>query len=609
MGPPATIVFKLCHNISLEGDLSLAQMELESFIHGKLQPVGRIDSLQELIPDLARLKGLAAVGSFARSGDVQAFLCQAPIACLPELVRKLSFVQRIYCITEETEGVRFWLTCLDEEIKNVTVADAWARTLVVQSIPHYALYELASVVARRSRQVEECGHDLDAMLDALLDRGQDRRGVGLARKALAAHSTTSHLTHDLHYYKAKFFPRLARAALNVSMQALGSESGRILDPFVGSGTTLLEAATLACPAVGLDIDPLSVLISQTKVDLAKIDCQLLLAEAARMAAILERAPGEEPGEAWANADPPIIFPHWLLKNRAMTTERAQELAWEIGVMRRITAGCHTQLRSLSQVLMSDAISRRIRMRFLGTGVGRFSLTWSKSPATGILMRSWSRLARTRVMLAWLEQLVGLQLSGVQAIQGDARALPKEIGEFDILLTSPPYLPASSGRESYARARAPSLIALGIKNRFEIEELEGESVGSMEGGESALDALLEEERALVEWLREDPLRNIKAEPTARYFLDMRRALAEMLRVLRPGGVAVVISGKQSTFYNFATRRPLYVAHSARLLATEAERVGFQVQALHDIQLQKANLNARPRSLDEYYETLIFLRKPA
>jgi len=34
----------------------------------------------------------------------------------------------------------------------------------------------------------------------------------------------------------------------------------------------------------------------------------------------------------------------------------------------------------------------------------------------------------------------------------------------------------------------------------------------------------------------------------------------------------------------------------------------VEALHDIKLFKSNANARPRSLDDYYETLIMLRKP-
>jgi hypothetical protein len=68
------------------------------------------------------------------------------------------------------------------------------------------------------------------------------------------------------------------------------------------------------------------------------------------------------------------------------------------------------------------------------------------------------------------------------------------------------------------------------------------------------------------------------------------------------------GKQSTFYQFSTRKELYVVQSAEILAEEAEKAGFEVEGMYDVQLQKANKNARPRSLDDYYETLIYLRKP-
>lgn len=90
--------------------------------------------------------------------------------------------------------------------------------------------------------------------------------------------------------------------------------------------------------------------------------------------------------------------------------------------------------------------------------------------------------------------------------------------------------------------------------------------------------------------------------------MRKALQQMYQCLRSGALAVIVSGKQSTFYQFSTREELYVVQSAEILAEEAQAIGFTVESLHDVQLQKSNKNARPRSLDDYYETLIFLRKP-
>jgi hypothetical protein len=193
------------------------------------------------------------------------------------------------------------------------------------------------------------------------------------------------------------------------------------------------------------------------------------------------------------------------------------------------------------------------------------------------------------------------------VQGDARDLPGDSGPFDLLVTSPPYLPASSGRETYAKARVLSFLALGMLEGAGVDELVDDAVGSMGAGEVSED-LAPEEDALVRWLEHDELRAIKAMPTARYFEDMRACFRQMRRVLAPGAVAVVVSGKQSTFYRFKTREPLYVAPTARILADAAQIAGLELEDLIDVPLAKANMNARPRSLDDYYETLIVLRQP-
>jgi methylase of polypeptide subunit release factors len=292
----------------------------------------------------------------------------------------------------------------------------------------------------------------------------------------------------------------------------------------------------------------------------------------------------------------------------MTPAIAGQLSAEIGMVRAAIAGCDPRTENLLRVLLSDAIARKIRMRFLGTGVGRFALTFAHTPLPQIFARSLDAYVRVATTCAWLRETLHLQLAETQVLEADTRRIPDDAGRFDILVTSPPYLPASSGRESYARARAPSLIALGMRDHLTVDTLVDDAIGSMESSDAAMDTLATGERAVVEWLSRDPLRAIKAGPTARYFADMRRAFGEMHRVLSPGAHAVVVSGKTSTFYQFATRAALYVVPAAELLAEEARDAGFIVETLRDVQLVKSNRNARPRSLDDYYETLIFLRRP-
>jgi DNA modification methylase len=595
---PATYLLKLRRNIALEGDLLLARLELEALLGAPLHPVDDLAALPTEFPDTPT----QSLTLHARPEGVQAFRAEAPLDRLPGLIRRASFVQRIICAADSTPGAAEFVERVRRSHGPVIEVYQSGGRLTVEAVPHYALCELADVIARRAASVEAVRRDLPLLLDGLLNRTDDPRGAALAGRALAAQNTTSHLTHDLHYYKAKFFPRLVRALINVCAEESGASNHRLLDNFVGSGTALLEASLLGIPSVGLDLDPLSVLIARTKLAALRYDYRQVAAEAE--SALARLAEGHE-----SDADAAAIrFPGWLLKNRKMTPEMAARLGEEIAALRAVVGAADPAVRDLFYVLLSDAITRRVRMRFLGTGVGRFSLTFSKTPLDGLFARSLRRYVKVIAAVDWLRGALRLDLAGAEVLSADTRAIPAGVGRFDLLVTSPPYLPASSGRESYARARAPSLIALGLASADELDALAGRSIGSMAGGEVEVDSLPPAAREAVGWLRGDALRAIKAAPTARYFLDMRQALAEMHRVLLPGARAVVVTGKQSTFYRFATREALYVVPAAAILAGEAERAGFEVIALHDIQLKKANMNARPRSLDDYYETLIMLRRP-
>jgi len=595
---PATYILKLRRNIALEGDLLLARLELEALLGVPLHPVAALAALQPDFPGIPA-ESLAA---HARPEGVQALRAEAPLDRLPGLVRRASFVQRVICLADPTPGAVEYVEQARRLCGPVIEAYQAGGRLIVEALPHYALFELADVVARRASSAGAARRDLPLLLGGLLGRSGDPRGAVLAGRALAAQNTTSHLTHDLHYYKAKFFPRLVRALINVCAEESGAPDHRLIDNFAGSGTALLEASLLGIPSVGLDLDPLSVLIARTKLAALRYGYREVEAEAgSALARLAEEGPPDESAAA-------IRFPGWLLKNRRMTPEMAVLLAGEIASLRVVVEAANPGVRDLFRVLLSDAITRRVRMRFLGTGVGRFSLTFSRTPLAGLFARSLARYVKGIAAVGWLRETLPLDLAGADVLAADARAIPAEVGRFDLLVTSPPYLPASSGRESYARARAPSLIALGLASADELDVLAGRSIGSMDG--EAVDAgrLLPAEREVVEWLRSDDLRAIKAAPTARYFLDMRRAFAEMRRVLLPGARAVVVTGRQSTFYRFATREALYVVPAAAILAEEARAAGFAVDALHDVQLKKANMNARPRSLDDYYETLIVLRRP-
>lgn len=67
--------------------------------------------------------------------------------------------------------------------------------------------------------------------------------------------------HTIHPYPAKFIPQIPRKLIELYHPA---DSSVVLDPFCGSGTTIVEAIDLGLDAIGIDVNPLACLITRAK---------------------------------------------------------------------------------------------------------------------------------------------------------------------------------------------------------------------------------------------------------------------------------------------------------------------------------------------------------
>lgn len=71
----------------------------------------------------------------------------------------------------------------------------------------------------------------------------------------------AHIVDSIHPYPARFIGDLPRTLMRLLPCPEGS---RVLDPFAGCGTTMLEAQRLGLPSIGVDINPVACLVARVK---------------------------------------------------------------------------------------------------------------------------------------------------------------------------------------------------------------------------------------------------------------------------------------------------------------------------------------------------------
>ena len=86
-------------------------------------------------------------------------------------------------------------------------------------------------------------------------------------KGQIGHSN-QYLTHWFYPYKGKFHGQMVKAIINF-MGA--SNNDIVLDPFMGSGTTLIEASIVGTNSIGIEVNPALCIVSQIKLDSLKIN--------------------------------------------------------------------------------------------------------------------------------------------------------------------------------------------------------------------------------------------------------------------------------------------------------------------------------------------------
>lgn len=337
---------------------------------------------------------------------------------------------------------------------------------------------------------------------------------------------SAELTHDFHSFPAKFPPQLPRTFI----QHLTNVGDTILDPMMGSGTCVLEACVANRVGVGIDLDPLAVLLTKVKVsplDSAKM-AQIGLDLADRAERNLRQSKNVIEADLERRFDDKTtkFVEYWFSRQTQL------ELTALIREIERVTA---PDTKSFLQLAFSAIII---------TKSGGVSLAWdlghtrphklikgqpkSYRPAFNEFKRRIMKNAGGLSQLAGLPRRASIQFGNAEALQLDDNSV-------DLLFTSPPY---PSNAIDYMRAHKFSLVWFG-RQIDDLSELRSRYIGGEKTtGYSFLD-LPSATRQLIDRVTEADAK--KGLALWRYYSEMRRVLSEALRVLRPGCAAVFVVG--------------------------------------------------------------------
>lgn len=363
--------------------------------------------------------------------------------------------------------------------------------------------------------------------------------------SLSLRNKTNGFTHGFHRFPAKFIPQVAEWAI----RSYAGESSKILDPFSGSGTTLVEAVRAGLDAVGQEINPLARLISRVKS--TPLDPKPLEILAADIAKKIRPSPDEliTPINGVEN------FDHWFT-HTAWRDLQALKSA--------ILATPMDENQQEFFLVVFSSILRWVSNADDQTQKTYVSGTRPKNPPA--VMATWEKGLQKAIL--GMQELVssGLHLGDVDVpTDGDALQITCEDGSVDLAITSPPYLDSVDYPYNLMLEHFWLAPELSIESRKAFNDLRRQQMGAKSpDSPGELPVALRDRMSVLDFPES------RRAAAASYFAFMDAHLSEMSRVLAPEGRYVMVVGNSRTgngtvpihesIVDLAEAHGLYLEHS-------------------------------------------------
>jgi len=278
--------FKIFNNIKSEHEVNkLAYLELKS-LFGDIKPINNFvdyiiqEPLKSFTNESIRIQDIITME--LPYGRIQGYFGHKnELYDISNLVQRLTYTRDFYVIVDNHIDP---LEILNQIFPTYSIN---INTQYYQSnnkclfrfITNQFFIEKSEYISRTRKTKSEIDKDINVLYSYLTNNyyripsPSTSKYYRILLDNLAVREETSlYLNHYMHPYKGKSHPKMVRALINY---ILPDNSGVILDNFAGSGTTLVEACFLGLNSLGVEINPLSVLMCKVKCQSYKISIDTL----------------------------------------------------------------------------------------------------------------------------------------------------------------------------------------------------------------------------------------------------------------------------------------------------------------------------------------------
>ncbi|PYJ66619.1 MAG: DNA methyltransferase [Verrucomicrobia bacterium] len=420
-------------------------------------------------------------------------------------------------------------------------------------------------------------------------------------------SNDDRAAHDWYRFVLSYPPHLVRDYLS---RFRASPEKRVLDPFCGTGTTIVECKKLRVPSIGVEAHPMAHFASATKtawnIDPAELEESSRRVAAAANAELEASGIIDDPAPALIAEMPDrqklrTLSPEvekLLLTNSISPLPLHKSLVLHDAIRSKGTERCRShQLLALAKALVTTIGNLEFGPE---VGVGR-----AKTDAP--VVSRWLRLVQQ--VADDLRTLQPLARIPTEAHHADSRDIAKLVlpESIDIIITSPPY----PNEKDYTRTTRLETVLLGfITSKKELQALKRTMVRSntrgVYKGDSDHELVADHaeiqriasaiEARRIELGKTSGFERLYAKVTKLYFGGMARHLADLRRVLRPNAHLAYVVGDQASYLRIMIR-------TGQLLASIAESLGYEVVG---IDLFRTRLATATR--EQLREEIVVLRWP-